>query len=148
MRVLFLVALLGGAIFYAYIAFMDLNFMTRTGRLGPGFFPRVIGVSGIVITLLAIFEELRNKQPQEGSAEQWREFGFLVALALCYAVLLRLFGGYVATALFLVVTLAHLNRGRLMQNLLIAVLVPVGIYFLFDKVLNASMPPALFALPI
>ena len=148
MRVIFLIVLLAGAVFYSYVAFADLAFLTRTGRLGPGFFPRIIGVSAILIVLWALVDALRAKAPAEGDAQQWKDVVVLIALAIGYAVLLRLFGGFVATLLFLMATLSVLNRGKPVQNAVIAILVPVAVYLLFDRALNANMPPALFALPI
>lgn len=148
MRVIFLIVLLAGALFYSYVAFEELNFMTRTGRLGPGFFPRLIGVATIAVVVWALVDEFRNRQANEGTATQWREVAVLIALAFAYAVLLRLFGGFVATVIFLAAALSLLNRGHILQNAVIALAVPVAVYLLFDKVLNASMPPALFDLPI
>ena len=148
MRLVFLVAILAGAIYYTYVAFTDLNFLTRTGRLGPGFFPRIIGVASIVVTLLTLAEELRRGRDAHTDPQQWKDVALLIALALGYAVLLRLFGGLFATVIFLGVTLSILNRGQPRKNGLIALLVPGGVYLLFDRVLNANMPPALFEMPI
>ena len=148
MRVIFLIVLLAGAVFYSYVAFADLGFLTRTGRLGPGFFPRVIGVSTVAFLLWAVIDELRSRAAAEGSAEQWRDVLTITALAIGYAVLLRLVGGFVATLLFLMGTLSVLNPGRYLQNAAIAVVVPVAVYLLFDRLLNANLPPALFDLPI
>jgi len=144
MRISFLVVLLAGAVFYTYIAYTDLSFVTRTGRLGPGFFPRIVGSGIIVMTLWTILEEMRKQRPPESNSQQWRDVALLISLALGYAVLLRLFGGFVATVIFLGVTLSLLNRGRTLNNVLVAILLPIGIYALLDKALNASMPPALF----
>jgi len=156
MRIVFLVALLGGAFFYSYIAFADLGFMTRTGRLGPGFFPRIVGVSMAVMTLWAILDALRDRaRVAAGGAAgaddapdgRWRDFVLLLAMALGYAVLIRLFGGLISTVLYLALALSLLNPGRHVQNALVAVLFPLAVYLLFDRVLNASMPPALIDLP-
>ncbi|MBO6756677.1 MAG: tripartite tricarboxylate transporter TctB family protein [Roseibium sp.] len=149
MRIAFLVALLAAAVFYSYTAFADLGFMTRTGRLGPGFFPRVIGVSAILITLWAILDELRSGRiSRDGDARAWADVAMLMALAVGYALLIRLFGGMVATFVFLAVTLSILNRGQLVKNMMVATLVPAFVYLLFDWLLNANMPPALIELPI
>ena len=51
-------------------------------------------------------------------------------------------------AVFLLVTLSILNRGHMSQNVSIAVLLPAGIYFLFDVWLNAAMPEGVLHLPI
>lgn len=148
MRIVFSLLLLAGAVFYSYIAFADLNFMTRTGRLGPGFFPRVLGVAGIVVSILILLDELRGKNGAGGTREQWRDAVVLIVLTLGYAVLLRLTGGFIATVMFLGVTLSVINSGKHLTNGLVAILVPIFVYLLFDKLLNASMPPGLFELPI
>ena len=145
MRIAFLVVLLAGGIYYTSVAFTDLGFMTRTGRLGPGFFPRVIGLSMIAITLWVIVDALRGSK-ENGEGGGWSDVAMLMALAIGYAVLLRLFGGFIATFLFLALTLTLLNRGRHLQNGIIAVAVPAGVYLLFDRLLNANMPPGLIDL--
>ncbi|MHA6345359.1 tripartite tricarboxylate transporter TctB family protein [Roseivivax sp. CAU 1761] len=148
MRIAFLVAILAGALFYSYVAFIELPFLTRTGRLAAGFFPRLIGVTAVVITAWALLDELRNRHQDTAERQQWLDVAALVALALGYGVLLRLLGGFPATVIFLGFALTYFNRGRHLRNALIAVLVPAGVYLLFDRVLNASMPPALLDLPI
>ncbi len=72
-----------------------------------------------------------------------------MALALGYAVLLRLFGGFVATVIFLGAD-AVLSEPRPAY----AERDPVRSCprrestLLFDQLLNANMPPALFELPL
>ena len=148
MRVVFLIALLAASIYYTYIAFADLGFLTRTGRPGPGFFPRIIGMTAIIVTLWTLVEELRKTDRERTDPEKWKDVVLLMALGVGYAVLLRLFGGFIATVIFLGVTLMILNRSQPGKNLLLAILIPGGVYLLFDRVLNANMPPALFELPI
>jgi len=147
MRIGFLLVVLAGAVFYTYIAFVDLNFFSRAGRLGPGFFPRIVGVLMIVLTIWALADAIRDRRGPKPAAGSWRDVAMLMALALGYAVLLRLFGGFAATVAYLAVTLSLLNRGRHLQNGVLAITIPAAVYLLFDKVLNASVPPALFELP-
>lgn len=148
MRVVFLVFLLAGSIYYTYVAFSDLDFLTRTGRPGPGFFPRIIGLSAVAMTFWTLVEELRKANRERTDPQRWKDVVLLMALAVSYAVLLRLFGGFIATVIFLGVTLMLLNRAQPAKNALLAILIPGGVYLLFDRVLNANMPPALFELPI
>lgn len=149
MRLAFLLAVFAGAIFYTYIAFMDLSFMTRTGRLGPGFFPRLIGVLAVVFVAWSVFDAMRTRETGDAGGEDsaWSDAILLMALAVGYAVLLRLFGGFPATVIYLAVALTILNRGRHLQNGILAIAIPGGVYLLFDRLLNANMPPALFDLP-
>lgn len=159
MRIAFLVVVLAGAVFYTYIAFDDLSFLTRRGRLGPGFFPRIVGVSMIAFTIWALVDALRDGRLQGSGADlgsglgpedgdsSWRDVVTLMTLAVCYAVLLRLLGGFPATVIFLGATLAIINRGHLVQNAILMFVIPAAIYLLFDRLLNANMPPALLNLP-
>jgi hypothetical protein len=148
-RLAFLLVVLAGAIFYTYIAFADLSFMTRSGRLGPGFFPRLVGVVAVVFIAWSVFDAMRTREPGDagGDDSAWSDAILLMALAVGYAVLLRLFGGFVATVIYLAVALSILNRGSYLQNAILAIAVPSGVYLLFDRLLNANMPPALFDLP-
>jgi small-conductance mechanosensitive channel len=148
MRIAFRLVLLAGALFYSYIAFSDLSFMSRTGRLGPGFFPRIIGIAAVIVILWTLIDELRKRKLSKREDHQWGDVILLVALAIGYAVLLRLFGGFVATIIFLLFSLFFLNPGQHLKNLMVSVLVPAAVYLLFDQLLNANMPPALFALPL
>jgi hypothetical protein len=155
MRIAFLIVVLAGAVFYTYIAFDDLSFLTRRGRLGPGFFPRIVGVTMVAFTIWALVDALRERRvTEQGLAGDpgednsgWHDVVTLMVLAMCYAVLLRLLGGFPATVIFLGATLAFINRGHLVQNAILTVVIPSAIYLLFDRLLNANMPPALLDLP-
>jgi putative tricarboxylic transport membrane protein len=70
-----------------------------------------------------------------------------MVLGVGYAVLLRLFGGFVASVIYLGVSLLAINPGRHLQNTILSVTIPAAIFLLFDRLLNANMPPALFELP-
>ena len=148
-RLTFLLVVLAGAIFYTYIAFVDLSFMTRSGRLGPGFFPRIVGVIAVIFIAWSVFDAMRDRSAHGlgGTGSNWSDVFVLISLAIGYAVLLRLFGGFIATILYLAIALSILNRGRHVQNGILALTIPGGVYLLFDKLLNANMPPAVFNLP-
>ncbi|MDG1378271.1 MAG: tripartite tricarboxylate transporter TctB family protein [Yoonia sp.] len=145
MRLAFMFVVLAGAIFYSYVAFVDLSFLSRTGRLGPGFFPRLVGVFAVAMTIWVIVDLLRDQRPEEDDASSWVDVVKLMVLALAYAVLLRLFGGFIATVIYLAMTLTVMNRGKYLQNVILSLTFPAGVYLLFDKLLNANMPPALFS---
>ena len=145
MRLAFLFVVLAGTIFYSYIAFVDLPFLSRTGRLGPGFFPRLVGVSAILMTIWALVDTLREQRSGDGGT--WGDAVKLIALAVAYAVLLRLFGGFVATVIYLALTLSLMNQDKYLQNAILSLTFPAAVYLLFDQLLNANMRPALYSLP-
>jgi putative tricarboxylic transport membrane protein len=150
MKAAFLVAVLVAALLYTYMAFVELTFLTMTGRLGPGFFPRVIGVLLVVACLYNLFVLARPSGPVAGEREGggWRITAAVVALSAGFVALLEVLGGLVAMVLFLFAALSVLNRGRLAQNLIISVLLPAGVHLLFVVWLKASMPTGLIPLPI
>jgi hypothetical protein len=148
MRVVFLLALLAGSLFYTWYAFAELSFLSRTGRLGPGFFPRIIVVSLVALCLLCLARDIRRARADNMGSAYWPTIGAIAALSAGMIWLFTLVGGPLAMGLFLFAALSFLNRGHLVQHAAIAVLLPTGISFLFDVWLNASMPDGRFDLPI
>lgn len=148
MRIAFLLAVLMVSLFYTYTAFADLGFLSRTGRLGPGFFPRIIGIALVACCLASLWPDFRKMQTDEVQSSYWQTLFLIVALTGGFVLSLTILGGPLAMALFLMVTLSYLNRGRHGLNLAVAVLMPASIYFLFDVWLNASMPEGILPLPI
>ncbi len=135
---------------YTEMAF-ELEWTTAAGRIGPGFFPRIIGILGSVICLGALLDSLR---PQVGDDEVSLEDEVgegdlgrhpvplllaIVAGGLLLATFLAL-GAIVAGALFMFGMLAYLNPGRWLVNAVLSVGVPLGLYLLFQTALNAGLP--------
>lgn len=148
MRVGFLLALLAGSAFYSYYAFAELAFLSSTGRLGPGFFPRIIGIGLIAMCLLGLVQDVRRMRSDDTRSAFWPQVLMVAALSAGMIVLFPLVGGTLAIAVFLLAALSVLNRGHLVQNVAVAVLLPLGVYFLFDVWLNAAMPEGLLPLPV
>jgi putative tricarboxylic transport membrane protein len=48
---------------------MDLAWRSQSGQLGPGFFPRIIGVIGVALCLAALAKSLRTKAGGEVGGE-------------------------------------------------------------------------------
>jgi putative tricarboxylic transport membrane protein len=139
---------------YTQMAF-DLEWRTVAGRIGPGFFPRVVGVLSLVILLWALAESLRpgaaddedevGGEDEAGEADLGRHpVPLLVVLAATAVFLLVFFvplGAIVASSLFLFATLFLLNRRQLVVNVVIALALPVLVYLLFQTLLNSGLPP-------
>lgn len=146
MRFVFSLVLLVIAIFYTIDAF-DLAMWTRTGRLGPGFFPRLVGI-GLVVTLVySLLMDWRTKRGDIGVAGNVRDTVILGVLSAVFILLLSIVGGLIAMIAFLFVALLYFNRGRLLQNVLVSVFFPVALYLLFKVWLRAAMPEGLVPLP-
>ena len=140
MRAIFTVVILCVSAIYAYAAFVELAFLSSTGRLGPGFFPRIIAIGLIVACLIDLASTLSRRSEPLPRSEYLGTLIF-VGVATGFLVLaMALIGGYAAMFAFMISTLAVLNRGRWLQNVTIAVALPTAIYLMFEVWLNAAIP--------
>lgn len=144
-RIAFSLILLALAGAYTIIAFDDLAYMVR-GRLGPGFFPQAIGVALVALLLYSLFVDVRQRAREVGT-RYGRDMVLFTAYAAGFVALLDVVGGLWAMVVFMLVTLFTFNRGKILTNVLVAVLLPVGLYLLFDTWLNASIPSGLVPFP-
>lgn len=147
MRAGFVLALLflGGS--YSYLAFSGLPYLSQTGRLGPGFFPRVIGASLVLLCLYSLYADARLARSGETLSPFWRTAAVVALLTAVFVALLEVLGGLASMIVFMAASLALLNRGRHLQNALLAVLLPLFLYVLFKVWLNAAMPRGMIPLP-
>ena len=145
MRLAFLAAVLALAGGYTVLAFTELTWLSSAGRLGPGFFPRIIGVCLIALCLYSLYRD-RGDEKSFFSGE-WRTAAVVALISLAFVALLNVLGGLLAMIAFMAAALFYLNRGRPLQNVLMALLLPAGIYLLFRVWLNAAMPAGLLPLP-
>ena len=130
----------------------QMDWITESGRIGPGFFPRIIGVLSMLICSWALLKCIVGGEPVDGEGSDEDEVGegdlgrhpFAVAIAVVasftFVITLNFLGAIVAAAVFLFVMLSFLNRGRWLTNSIITVAVPVGMYLLFQTALNAGLP--------
>ena len=64
----------------------------------------------------------------------------VAALSGAFVLLLEILGGPLAMVLYMLATLMVLNRGRTIQNVVISLGLPLALFLLFDRWLNASLP--------
>ncbi|MGH6899776.1 MAG: tripartite tricarboxylate transporter TctB family protein [Geminicoccaceae bacterium] len=147
MRLGFTAAILCLAVLYTYWAFAELSFLSSTGRLGPGFFPRIVGLLLIAACLLTLTGDLKARPGGGEVSGFWRITVVVGALSGAFILLLEILGGPLAMVVYLLATLSVLNRDRTLQNVAISVGLPLALFLLFDRWLNASIPPDALGLP-
>jgi len=148
MRVAFTLAILGVSTVYTYAAFADLPFLSATGRLGPGFFPRIIGVSLIAFALYNLYFDLKQRDQEAKASPFWGVTVTVALLSGLFVVGLDLLGGLLGMIAFMLAALFYLNRGQPVLNVAVSIVVPIGTYVMFRTWLNAAMPEGLIPLPI
>jgi putative tricarboxylic transport membrane protein len=123
---------------------MGMEWRTEAGRIGAGFFPRVVGFATIAFCVLAAVQSLRPRPDAEEDDEEARLHPQVllafVGAGVVFVLALVPLGAIVASGIFLLATLAYLDRRHLARNLTIAVLLPIGLYLLFQVALNAGLP--------
>ncbi len=150
-KTVFLAVLLVVLVFYTEMAF-ELDWRTTAGRIGPGFFPRIVGAASLLITAWSLVAAIRDPEAEDEVVALEDEVGdadfgkhpklltiMVVAMVAFTATLVSL-GAIVSTAAFLILMLTLLNRGRTVLNVCIAVALPLGMYLLFQSLLNAGLP--------
>lgn len=135
---------------YTEMAF-QMDWTTSGGRIGPGFFPRIVGGLGVLICLGAVVDSLRPGvaveeelvEDESGEADLGRHpialAGVVAGTAVLWFTLISL-GAIVASALFMFGTLAYLNPRRWVTNAVLSIGVPLLLFLLFDTALNAGLP--------
>jgi putative tricarboxylic transport membrane protein len=140
-KVVWLAAIAIVAAVYTWMAF-GMEWETQAGRIGPGFFPRIIGGLTVALCVVAIVRCLREGRPAD--AEPGRH-GRLVALTslglLGYLLVFEYAGAAIASVAFMLFLLSVINRGRTVANVALAVLLPAALYVVFQLGLNAGLPP-------
>jgi putative tricarboxylic transport membrane protein len=137
-RVLWLAAIAVVAAVYTWMAF-GMEWQTEAGRIGPGFFPRIIGGLTVVLCLVAIVRCLRERRPVEsghGRLVAWAGFGLLG-----YLLVFEYAGAALASVAIMLYLLSVTNRGRTLANVALAVLLPAALYVVFEVGLGAGLPP-------
>ncbi|WP_426247184.1 tripartite tricarboxylate transporter TctB family protein [Nocardioides sp. LHG3406-4] len=150
-KVVFLLLVLAVLAVYSEMAF-ELEWRTAAGRIGPGFFPRVVGGLGIVLTLVALVQTVRAPAATDETVPLEDEVGdadlghhpvplvLLLAACVVLASTLVALGAIVASAIFMVAVLTLLNRGHLVFNLVLGLGLPVALYVLLQTLLNSGLP--------
>ena len=147
MRLAFTATILCLAVLYTYWAFADLGFLSSAGRLGPGFVPRFVGLLLIAACVLTLAGDLKERRADAGLSSFWRITVIVAALSGAFVLLLEILGGPLAMVVYMLATLGVLNPGRSVQNVAISIGFPLALFLLFDRWLNASIPPDALGLP-
>lgn len=145
-RVAFSLLILAAAAAYTWTAFADLNFMVR-GRLGPGFFPRIIGISLIGLTLYSLVVDVRRVGARDKGTPYLTDLMIFSAYCVGLVALMPLLGGVLAMVVFMLAALFTFNRRRPLINIAISVVLPICLYLLFDVWLRAAFATGKLPVP-
>ncbi len=148
MRAVFTIVLLMLSVFYTGFAISELQFLGARGRIGPGFFPQIIGVLLVALVLYNAIIEFRRRHSEEPIAIDWTATLGVAGLSAVLILACHWLGALPGMILFMISALFAFNRGRHLTNILVGALLPIGIFTLFRYALNATLPPGMLGLPL
>ena len=121
---------------------------TAAATVGPRFFPTVVGVVLVVVSLWLAVDVLRGGHGDMEAAEDvdvdrasdWTTLGLLSAVFLGHAALLEPLGFPVAASLLFFGVAAVLGSRRWARDAAIAVVLGVGVFLVFARGLGVGLP--------
>jgi putative tricarboxylic transport membrane protein len=132
----------------------------RGNAPGPGFFPELMAIAGVVVglaicgrALVTLRAQRRNAAPadagrsrvpsasaQPETAGDWLRLALLLGVSVAYVVALRPAGFMAASALFLALSLLILGERRILILLLVPAGLTAGVLFIFTSLLGLRLP--------
>ncbi|MFI7064806.1 tripartite tricarboxylate transporter TctB family protein [Kribbella sp. NPDC050124] len=117
--------------------------------VGPRAFPLLVGFGLGVVAVIGVVQAFTSTDDEEDHEPiQWRPMLILLVALAGYAAVLVPVGYWQATTVFFVVCARVLGSRRLLRDAVIAVVLAMATYVLFDRVLGISLPPGLVRLAI
>lgn len=131
---LLLVSLIG----YYLARGFESGFMIDNG-LGAGFFPKLVCLILGVLSVLMFIKSFRDKNIYKFSKDNKNTF-IIIGLCVVYLFLMEKIGYLLATIIFSISVIMTLDRKNIIMSILFSIIFPIGIYYLFSKVFNVSLP--------
>lgn len=125
---------------YVLVSSIELGLWTTLGP-GPGMFPFAMGVLLVAMSVVWLFQELRNPSETPGGVDGRLVIAVVVSLAVL-AALLDLLGFQLSMFAFLLYHLKVRGRRGWLSSLIISLAGSVGAFYAFNYGLNVSLPTA------
>lgn len=109
--------------------------------VGPNVFPLLLGLVLTLLSIKLLLETMRYADSEKRKQTlQYKKFFIIFTALILYAVLLETLGYVITTFLFLTVGFQTMEKGSLWKSLLIAACFSFGVYGLYVKLLQGTLP--------
>lgn len=123
------------------IASRQISNTTYGSSVGPAVFPFGIGLLLAIASLRLMYETFRYPQTDKNSGKlDYKRFVVMFTAAVLYCFFLEDVGYTVTTFLFLLIGFQTMQRGKIWLSLLLSAAFAIGVFYLFDQVLNVTLP--------
>ena len=122
-------------------------------QLGPGAFPKAIGVAMLALSAIYVIQQLRGgvKEDEEraaiiGAEEKiqgkvnLKRIGFILVLMLFYAFVFERLGYAISTFVVFMAGVLYLDRRHLVRDGIVAVIASFVLYYVFTTILRVQLP--------
>lgn len=111
-------------------------------NVGPNIFPMGLGILLMLLSLLLFYETFRypKKTDNTPSGLDYKRFLIIFLSAVLYGLFLDSLGYVVTTFAFLLIGFQVIKPGGLWKSIAISGAFSFGIYYLFVKILQGSLP--------
>ncbi|QEN08272.1 tripartite tricarboxylate transporter TctB family protein [Oceanispirochaeta crateris] len=136
------------ALLCLFVFFVSRSFPSGfNGNLGPGFFPLVLSIIGFFLSILQIVVSFKSEETSVDevkliSRENSRVWFSLLFTAL-YFGFLHVVGFLIASVFYLLAMLFFLGNRNKKVLILVPILVPIFLYFVFTTLLLVQLPSGL-----
>ncbi|MGB8956995.1 MAG: tripartite tricarboxylate transporter TctB family protein [Tumebacillaceae bacterium] len=111
-------------------------------NVGPDIFPFGLGLACALLSLRLFYETFKYpKQSKEAKGSlDYKRFSIILIAALFYAFFLEEIGYIIGTFIFLLIGFQTMQKGKWLSSVLISALFSYGVYFVFVKILEGTLP--------
>ncbi|WP_047382210.1 tripartite tricarboxylate transporter TctB family protein [Cetobacterium sp. ZWU0022] len=114
------------------------GFMIDNG-LGAGFFPKVVCIVLGILSLIMFIRSFKSNANYKFCKDNKNTF-VVMGLCIIYLFLMQRIGYLLSTIIFSLGVINVLDRKKIIINIMFSVIFTIGIYYLFSKVFNVSLP--------
>lgn len=113
----------------------DMSYIGDSG-LGPDFFPKIIGVILIVLSIFLFFSKEKTIQENKNIKYPLITIGIFTV----YIFLIGKLGYLASTIIFSFAVISLLKKKSIILKIVYSILFPLGLYLLFTYVFKVSLP--------
>lgn len=135
-----ILCLISAVVYYSASQF-DMSYIGDTG-LGPDFFPKVVSVILIVLSILIFISNGKDKKTEKNPNIKYTLI--TIGIFAVYIVLIGKIGYLVSTILFSFAIISLLKKDSIVLKVVYSIIFPVGLYLLFTYVFKVSLPTGIF----
>lgn len=109
--------------------------------VGPNVFPFLLGLILVLLSIKLLFETAKYAHSEsEKLPLQYKKFFIILLAAVFYAAFLETVGYVITTFVFLVIGFQAMEKGGLWKSVLFAACFSLGVYGLYVKLLQGTLP--------